>query len=89
MMASDDLADEWVPITWVSGTAFEAAIGQRDRLLDIIDRAAGSLAGVQLEQGWHVSNAHIKVLKAVREARAILAEADPENPEAPDGRAGP
>lgn len=59
--------------------AIRAGIGEIRRLLDIIDRAAEALAGVEIGPLPGASRG------AIVDARAILAEADPADPEVGGG----
>jgi hypothetical protein len=70
--------------------ALTAAVAERDRLADVIDRAAAEIDAIPeadvmwwAEQLWHDARAK-RIAGALLEARKILAEAEPEDLEVTD-----
>lgn len=86
--------EEWEEVYAVPSTALDAAIAERDRLADIIDRAHERLAeldahSIALDVGEMPRGeleAHmIRALNAMLDARNILVEADPGDLESMEG----
>lgn len=76
--------EEPVLIIWPT-VAIEGAMADRDRLFDIIDRAAERMEAIDqadlqwlADQFWHDSRAK-RIAGAILDVRKILAEAEPED----------